>query len=75
MESVIGRRLTDRERVHHIDLVKGNNDPENLFLFPGPREHRLCHNSLNAIVRDTEKVPELLRMGKLHFDRTEGVYK
>lgn len=75
VETVIGRCIATDERVHHIDLDKRNNKPENLILFPGPREHRLCHNSLDAITAEQSKVPELLRMGKIYFDRNEGVYK
>ena len=75
VEECIGRKLTASERVHHIDTNKENNTPENLFLFAGASEHAYCHHSLNAIVGENANVPELLRMGKIVFDRDKGVYR
>lgn len=39
MEKVIGRKLSRKEMVHHIDGNKTNNDPENLILVGDLREH------------------------------------
>lgn len=75
VEECIGRQLTDRERVHHIDLDKRNNRPENPHLFPGPSEHARCHNELNALVGKGADVAELLRVGTIYFDRNKGVYR
>lgn len=75
VEEIIGRRLTADERVHHIDTDKRNNSAENLFLFAGPADHVKCHASLNKITKPGDDVAELLRMGRISFDKTGGVYK
>ena len=44
MEQHLGRRLTGKERVHHKDGNKLNNDIENLELFKSESEHKKkCH--------------------------------
>ena len=43
MEQVLGRPLTDQERVHHKDGDKLNNDPANLELLPSQSEHGKLH--------------------------------
>jgi len=49
MERVIGRRLTDREVVHHKNGDKQNNHPDNLSLFSSNSEHlRVCRHTRNA---------------------------
>lgn len=39
----LGRWLTTDEHVHHIDEVKGNNDPDNLVILTN-EEHAALHN-------------------------------
>lgn len=39
MEKKIGRHLLKKEVVHHIDGIRGNNEPENLFLFRSNADH------------------------------------
>lgn len=75
VEEQIGRKLSQEERVHHIDLDKKNNNPENLFLFPDARSHAICHHSINAIIEKQEDVPTLLNNGIIIFDREGGIYK
>ena len=43
-ECILGRFLTPKERIHHIDENKANNLPENLFVFNSEREHRNYHH-------------------------------
>ncbi len=51
MEKKVGRRLFPGESVHHVDFVKTNNSPENLFLFPSEKEHQIAHNSVvNSVI-------------------------
>jgi hypothetical protein len=46
-EAVLGRSLLPHETVHHEDLNKWNNEPENLIVFPSQawhaRHHKLGH--------------------------------
>ena len=42
-ESVLGRPLNGQEIVHHIDLDRRNNRPENLCVFPNQAFHGRCH--------------------------------
>jgi len=50
MEQKIGRPLLNNvEVVHHIDLNKLNNKPDNLHLCENRSEHNELHNQLNAL--------------------------
>lgn len=42
-ESLLGRRLTTDEVVHHIDENRANNHPSNLAVFPDQNTHARCH--------------------------------
>lgn len=42
-EAVMGRLLLPGEVVHHVDLVKSNNHPSNLAVFPDQATHARCH--------------------------------
>ncbi len=69
MEQHLGRRLTDRERVHHINLDKRDNRIENLHLCKSGSAHSLAHHSINGII------PVLLKRGVITFNRASGVYQ
>ena len=47
MECKLGRALKKGEVVHHIDLDKLNNSPDNLMLFKNQSEHAKFHAKLN----------------------------
>lgn len=46
VEKTIGRLLTKEEAVHHINEIKYDNRPENLYLFPNESEHQRYHQKL-----------------------------
>ena len=46
VEIFIGRLLTDKEKIHHIDLNKHNNHISNLMLFPTNSAHIKFHIKL-----------------------------
>jgi hypothetical protein len=50
MERLLGRELKRGEMVHHINLDKSNNEPENLFLCQS-EEHGQAHASLVGVSR------------------------
>jgi len=47
MEEMVGRKLTSKEIVHHIDGDKRNNSPSNLMLFANQSEHARYHAEQN----------------------------
>jgi hypothetical protein len=57
-EAAIGRRLLPNEHVHHINEVKLDNRPENLYVCTAS-EHRTIHRGLEALALD------LVRSGKI----------
>lgn len=42
-EQSLGRPLTLKEVIHHINFIKNDNRPENLYLFPSQSEHATYH--------------------------------
>ena len=44
MEKKLGRYLRPEEVVHHINEIKNDNRPENLYLFKNASAHRSYHN-------------------------------
>jgi hypothetical protein len=68
-EETIGRPILGHERVHHINCIKSDNRPENLFVCSSDKEHFLIHGTLNHCVA------ELFLMGVLEFDTETKSYK
>lgn len=68
VERQIGRFLNNEECIHHIDFIKHNNDPSNLFLCKNNDEHLAIHRSLNTCVEI------LLAGGQLYFDHVKRRY-
>lgn len=59
MEELIGRPLTSKEVVHHINGRKSDNRPSNLWLFSSRREHMQYHNH----ARQNTKKPHYVYLG------------
>lgn len=67
-EDHIGRKLTEQENIHHIDLNRNNNDISNLHLFPDQKTHTACHVNLENIIK------KLIKDGIITFDKNTGQY-
>jgi len=50
MAKEIGRQLTDKEVVHHVDFNSLNNNIDNLFLYVDGREHTMSHHELERLI-------------------------
>lgn len=48
VENAIGRSLRNKERAHHVDYNKGNNDNSNLVVCPSDAYHFLLHRRTDA---------------------------
>lgn len=68
VEEDLDRRLTENEKVHHIDGNKQNNELSNLFVCESMSAHKYIHKSLeNAAF-------ELVKLGIIAFDREKEIY-
>lgn len=57
-EQYLGRYLEKNEIIHHINQIKTDNCPENLFVFSNKREHARHHKNL-LLGKDQSKVSNL----------------
>lgn len=69
MEQHLGRPLSSKERVHHINGIKTDNRLENLYLCRDERHHFIVHWSIEKLL------PELLKSGFVRFNVEQGVYE
>ncbi len=67
MQDAIGRPLSSKEIIHHIDGNKLNNELSNLFLCSSTSEHRDIHSQLEQLSL------YLVRCGVITF--SQGVYQ
>ena len=74
MEEYLGRYLTKKERVHHINYNRLDNRIENLYLCKSSSFHiATTHKSFNDISK--ELFMEEFNKGKIIFDKKEGIYR
>lgn len=67
-EKMIGREITKEERVHHINCIKHDNEPDNLYVC-SPSSHMKAHFSINDLIKP------LIDAGIIYFDRELGIYR
>ena len=68
-EKMLGRGIEAYEKVHHINCVKNDNRPENLFVCASTAEHQRIHGSLNKCVE------LLLQSRAIIFDEERKEYR
>jgi hypothetical protein len=68
-EVKIGRPLSPKEKVHHIDGDKTNNTFDNLYVCSNHADHRHVHSQLERLSM------ELVKEGLIHFNHKEGQYE
>lgn len=49
-EQVLGRKIKDEERVHHIDMDHCNNDLKNLYVYSSNSTHIKGHGTINQLI-------------------------
>ena len=59
---MLDRRLDKNEVVHHINLDKSDNDPDNPDVLDGHDSHQDAHRSLYGLF------PKLIKSGYLRYD-------
>ncbi len=52
MEGMIGRKLLPGEMVHHINGIRADNNPRNLFLCASKSEHSKIEESCKTLVKN-----------------------
>lgn len=67
-ENKLGRKILKGEVVHHINCIKEDNDPNNLYVCKNSKEHFMIHGSLNKCVAS------LIKNGILSFDKKNKKY-
>lgn len=68
-EQKLGRPISNKEQIHHIDLNKNNNHPNNLAV-GSPQNHGLWHKTMYQFLGVV--LPALLRSGIVSFTEKQG---
>ena len=68
MEKELGRKISKKEHIHHIDFTRDNNNPQNLWVCSDSK-HKIAERSIQKLVKD------LLCKEIIKFNRNKGVYE
>ena len=68
VEDKLGKLPKENEQIHHINLDKKDNRPENLVLCKNSSEHAKLHRSIENLI------PKLLKEDVIEFDKDEMKY-
>lgn len=52
MASILGRPVGKKEVIHHINFVRNDNTPSNLWLYPNQGAHSRCSKSIFKLVKE-----------------------
>ena len=67
-EKMFGRKINKDEQIHHIDFIRNNNNPNNLWV-TNESNHKHAERSIQKLVK------ELLDKKIIYFNQEEGIYK
>lgn len=68
MARMLGRSLSPKEIVHHLNGVKDDNRPSNLYLVKTPREHQAANGTTNKLLRaEIGRLQNLLAQAGIQF--------
>ena len=67
-EEILNRPLKKNEKVHHIDMDKGEYKKENLHVFDDENGHQIAHGSYNKLCKP------LMDAGIIGFNKQTNEY-
>ena len=65
MEQTLGRKLTRREVVHHINGCRWDNRPENLMIFGGNGAHIAYHYDRIRDQKQEQRAEYIMRLARI----------
>ncbi len=68
VENIIGRYLDPKEKIHHLNGDKSDNNSENLLLCKVSGYHKIIHYKMEELVYG------LIKKGKVFFDKEKEIF-